>query len=79
VHATATDDGRPRCGWFDRVVDPGRECGPDCPGHDSGPRPAVDADDLRAARTPWRRDPPGVVRRQSGLDRFRNDNSESST
>ena len=71
VHADATSDGRPSCAWFDRVVDPRRECGADCPGHDPGPRPEVDADALRDARTPWRRDPPGVVRRQSGLDRFR--------
>jgi hypothetical protein len=79
IHATATADGRPRCRWFDRVVDPGRECGPDCPGHDPGPPPEADTDALRASRTPWVRDPPGVVRRQSGLDRFGNDNSGSSS
>ncbi len=75
AHADATDDGRPHCAWFDRVVDPRRECGPDCPGHDPGPRPAVDVDVLRDARTPWRRDPSGAVRRQSGLDRFRTSES----
>ena len=75
ARADPTDDGRPYCAWFDRVVDPRRECGPDCPGHDPGARPDVDADALRDARTPWRRDPPGVVRRQSGLDRFRTDGS----
>jgi len=79
VHAEPTGDGRPRCAWFDRVIDPSRECGPDCPGHESGARPEPDAGALRAARTPWVRDPPGVVRRQSGLDRFRDPNSDSST
>ena len=74
----ATGDGRPYCAWFDRVVDPRRECGPDCPGHDPGPAPDVDADALRDARTPWRRDPPGVIRRQSGLDRFRTGNADPS-
>ena len=71
ARAEATVDGRPRCAWFDRVVDPRRECGPDCPGHDPDPGPDTDAEGLRDARTPWRRDPPGVVRRQSGLGRFR--------
>jgi len=71
AHAAATADGRPHCTWFDRVVDPRRECGPDCPGHEPGPSPEVDADGRRDARTPWRRDPPGVVRRQSELGRFR--------
>ena len=79
AHAAATTDGRPRCRWFDRVVDPGRECGPDCPGHDPGPQPEADTDALRASRTPWVRDPPGVVRRQSRLDRFGNDSSDSSS
>jgi hypothetical protein len=76
AHADATGDGRPSCTWFDRVVDPKRTCGPDCPGYDPGPKPAVDADALRDTRTPWRRDPPGVVHRQSGLDRFRTDGSD---
>jgi hypothetical protein len=76
AHADVTGDGRPACVWFDRVVDPRRECGPDCPGYDSGPRPDIDTDALRDARTPWRRDPPGVVRRQSGLDRFRTGDSD---
>jgi hypothetical protein len=79
ARADATDEGQPYCTWFDRVVDPRRECGPDCPGHDPGPPPDVDADGLRDARTPWRRDPPGVVRRQSGLDRFRTENSDPSS
>ena len=73
ARADPTADGRPRCAWFDRVVDPRRECGPDCPGHDPAPPPDVDADALRDARTPWRRDPPGAIRRQSGLGRFRTD------
>ena len=77
AHAESTEDGRPWCAWFDRVVDPRRECGPDCPGHDPGPPPESDPDALRAARTRWQRDPPGVARRQSGLDRFRDGESGS--
>jgi hypothetical protein len=65
-----TADGRPHCAHFDRVVDPGSECGPDCPGYDPADPPDVDVAGLRADRTPWVRDPPGVARRQSGLDRF---------
>ncbi|MFD1598711.1 DUF5787 family protein [Halobellus rarus] len=71
AHAAATPDGRPYCAQFDRVVDPGRTCGAGCRAHDPGARPDVDGDELRDERTPWRRDPAGVVRRQSGLDRFR--------
>ena len=71
AHAEATDDGRPYCTQFDRVVDPTRACGTDCDAHDAAVAPAVDADALRDARTPWVANPPGVRRRQSGLDRFR--------
>jgi hypothetical protein len=78
AHAESTADGRPRCAWFDRVVDPRRECGPGCPGHDPESPPAPDTGALRESRTPWVRDPPGVVRRQSGLDRFGNTNSDPS-
>lgn len=65
-----TDDGRPRCAYFDRVIQPARECGQACPGHEPADPPPADLDALRAERTPWRRDPAGGVRRQTGLDRF---------
>ena len=68
----ATDDGRPRCAHFDRVVDPASDCGESCQGWEPED-PTADGDDaaaLRDARTPWERDPPGVARRQTGLDRF---------
>jgi hypothetical protein len=65
-----TDDGRPYCVAFDRVVDPGRDCGSSCPARDPADPPAVDRAALRDARTPWVADPDGVARRQAGLDRF---------
>jgi hypothetical protein len=78
-----TDDGRPHCAHFGRVVDPGRECGTDCPGYEPTDdiedadgasnlfaRAGVEVRALRAARTPWVADPDGRRRRQSGLDRF---------
>jgi len=61
----------PHCAQFDRVVDPARECGPDCPGHEPGDAPAVDLAAERDARTDWTRDPDGRRTRQSGLDAFR--------
>jgi hypothetical protein len=70
-HATTTGDGRPRCRAFDRVVDPATECGPGCQSREAGPPPEVDRAALRASRTRWVPDPPGVARRQAGLDRFR--------
>ncbi|MFB6251375.1 MAG: DUF5787 family protein [Halobellus sp.] len=70
AHATATPDGRPRCTYFERVVDPGRACGADCDARESASPPDVDVDTLRASRTAWRRDPAGFRRQQSGLDRF---------
>ncbi|WP_281195905.1 DUF5787 family protein [Halorubrum sp. F4] len=72
AHATLTADGRPRCGRFGRVVDPGRECGPGCPEHDPADPPALDRDRLRDERTAWVAEPDGGgPRRQSGLSRFR--------
>ena len=70
VHAEATPDGRPYCAQFDCVVKASRRCGSGCAAYESSPKPDVDVERLRDERTPWRRDPPGVVRRQSGLDRF---------
>lgn len=67
----ATDDGRPYCGWFDRVVDPAADCGTDCEGFEPGPPPSVDVQRLRDNRTPWVAEPDGTRRTQSGLDRFR--------
>lgn len=70
AHCTATTDGRPECAYYDRVVDPAADCGPDCSGYRAGDPPEVDTDALRESRTPWVRDPAGVDRRQTGLDWF---------
>lgn len=62
----------PRCGWKGRVVDAAVECDPTCPGYEPAVR-AVDEADLeteRDRRTPWRANPDGKRRRQSGLDQF---------
>lgn len=60
----------PYCAYHDRVVDPARDCGSDCPGHDPAPAPAVDLPAERDANTAWERDPDGRRTRQSGLDAF---------
>jgi len=65
-----TDDGRPYCAAFDRVVDPASDCGEACPAVSPADPPAVASEALRDARTPWVADPEGVARRQAGLDRF---------
>jgi hypothetical protein len=70
VHATVTDDGRPYCEQFDRVVHPAAECGDGCPSFAAADRPAFDRASFRDDRTPWVAEPAGVVRRQTGLDRF---------
>ena len=62
--------GLPSCAWAGRLVEPSAECGPDCPGIDPGPAPAVDLAAERARRSAWEPDPPGAARRQSFLDRF---------
>ncbi len=62
--------GLPYCAWKGRIVDPGRECGPSCAGHEEAAPPAVDPETERDRRTAWVRDPDGVAREQSGLDRF---------
>ena len=71
AHATGTADGRPYCERFDRVVDPGRDCGAGCDAYDPADPPAVDRDRLRDERTAWAVEPGGDgPRRQSGLSRF---------
>jgi hypothetical protein len=71
ARATVTDDGRPRCAHYDRVIEPATDCGPDCPAFEPGEPPALDAATLRAARSRWVAEPAGVAGRQAGLDRFR--------
>jgi hypothetical protein len=71
AHATATADGRPYCDRFDRVVDPGHDCGAACDAHEPADPPATDRDRLRDERTAWVIDPIGDgPRRQSGLSQF---------
>ncbi|RXK50062.1 DUF5787 family protein [Halorientalis pallida] len=61
----------PYCAWKGRIVNPARECGPDCDGYDPADAPDVDTAAERAAGQPWDPDPQGRQRHQSGLDRFR--------
>ncbi|MEF8907933.1 MAG: DUF5787 family protein [Haloarculaceae archaeon] len=70
ARVTPDGDGLPYCPWKERVVDPGRDCGPACGGHEPADPPDVDRDGLRAERTPWEPDPEGRRRRQSRLDRY---------
>lgn len=72
VHATTTADGRPYCDRFERVVDPGRDCGPTCEAFEPADPPPTDREALRDERTAWVAAPDGAgPRRQSGLSRFR--------
>ncbi|WP_394351068.1 DUF5787 family protein [Halomicrobium sp. LC1Hm] len=64
------DDGLPYCEWKERPVHANSECDSDCGGFEPAEPPEVDADRLRAERTPWDPEPEGRARRQSGLDRF---------
>ncbi|MFB6087202.1 MAG: DUF5787 family protein [Haloarculaceae archaeon] len=66
----ATDAALPDCSYKGRLVRPTTECTPDCEGYDPADPPGVDAEALRARRSPWEPDPDGVARRQVGLDRF---------
>ena len=71
VHATLTTDGRPYCTHFDRVVDPGRDCGERCAARGPDDPPSLDRSGLRDSRTAWIGDPSGSgPRHQSGLSRF---------
>ncbi|NGM70110.1 hypothetical protein G6M89_14020 [Natronolimnobius sp. AArcel1] len=61
----------PHCQWAGEIVDAGSRCGPSCPGYEPvADRELVDLEAERAMRTPWRADPAGRQRRQSGLDQF---------
>jgi len=68
--AVAGGGGLPHCEWKGRVVDPGNECGPDCPGFEESEQPSVDVAGERDRRTGWVAEPDGRASRQSGLDRF---------
>ncbi|WP_280537167.1 DUF5787 family protein [Halopenitus sp. POP-27] len=70
AHASTTPDGRPYCDRFDRVVDPGRDCGNGCTAYDPADPPRTDHRALRAANSAWVADPDRAPRRQTGLDRF---------
>ncbi|GAB7094115.1 DUF5787 family protein [Halolamina litorea] len=70
VNCSATDDGVPECSFHERLIAPGSDCSTDCPGYEAGEVLDVDHEELRDERSPWVRDPSGVVRRQSGLDQF---------
>ncbi|QAU13365.1 hypothetical protein EKH57_11925 [Halorubrum sp. BOL3-1] len=71
AHGEPTDDGRPRCAHFDRVVDPGRECGGGCPAFEPADPPDAEGERLRDERTAWVAAPDGGgPRRQSGLSRY---------
>ncbi len=70
ANCRVTDDGRPACAYYDRVINPSTDCGEHCPGFEASEPPAVDLRKLRDERSPWVADPPGVARSQSGLRRF---------
>jgi hypothetical protein len=70
AHAEPTDDGRPHCAFYDRVVDPATDCGESCPGYEPAEPPGIDLQAIRDERSPWVADPDGVTRSQSGLGRF---------
>jgi hypothetical protein len=69
--AFGDDDVLPYCAWKDRFVDPARECGAECDGHEGAEPPNVDIAAERERHGPWVADPAGVARRQVGLDQFR--------
>lgn len=71
--AFADDEALPYCTWKGRFVDPARECGDGCDGHDPAPPPDVAAREARARASPWDPEPEGTRRRQAGLDRFVDD------
>lgn len=64
------DDALPYCEWKGRLVEPSRECGPECGGYDAADPPDVDSAAARERYSPWVSDPDGADRKQAGLDRF---------
>ncbi|MFW5911476.1 MAG: DUF5787 family protein [Halolamina sp.] len=70
ANCAASEDGVPRCDFYDRLVAPSMDCSTDCPGYEPGEVPDVDPQELRDDRSPWVRDPAGVAREQAGLDQF---------
>ena len=60
----------PACTWAGRIVDPGSECGRECPGYQPADGPMIDLFAERERETAWIERPADKRRRQSGLDRF---------
>lgn len=69
ARSTSGTPALPYCAYYDQVVDPGG-CGPSCSGFTPAEPPPIDVAAERETRTGWRANPPGVPRRQTGLDRF---------
>ena len=70
LQPTAGVGGLPACDHFDRLVDPGLDCGPACPAFAPGVAPPWDRRVLRDRHSPWVADPAGRTRTQGSLDRF---------
>jgi hypothetical protein len=70
THCAPDGEGLPYCEAFERVVDPGNDCGETCERREATAPPEVDVASLRDERTPWVAEPEGTARRQAGLDRF---------
>ncbi len=68
--AFGASDALPYCSWKGRFVNPARECGSNCPEYSPSDPPDDDPTRFRDRRTPWKADPGGVKRRQTGLHRF---------
>ncbi|MFB6354313.1 MAG: DUF5787 family protein [Halobacteriales archaeon] len=62
--------GLPACDRYSRLVEPARDCGPDCPAFVPGDAPAYDPRELRDRHSPWVADPDGLFRRQASLERY---------
>jgi hypothetical protein len=67
------DAGVPYCPFHDRIVRPATDCGSACRGYETATtddRPELDAEQVRAERSPWTPDSPEPSR-QTGLSHFR--------
>lgn len=60
----------PYCRLYERIVDPRRECGPDCQGYQHTRPLDVDFATVRDKQSPWVAHPDGFETEQSRLDRF---------
>lgn len=67
---TNSIDGLPYCTEYNRIIDPSRNCGSNCPQYQGTQTPNIDFEALREATSPWTQTTTTLATEQRRLDTF---------